>query len=374
MKKLYHFAPMVILSIFLVIFIVLIEAALYAKHVLFKPDIYANAMNEKEVTQAMYDEINTNFGYYAAPTGIPQEVFTSSYTKDELYTASFKLLTDSLAYITDKNAPKPVISYDFSKVEKNITDYIEKDAEQRSIEKTKEYYTMIANTVKMSKDQITTRLDVMMLYKLSGTKGAELVHDRSDLFGIVIWALIGTALLILIIMVVIDRHHPRDYPYWLGLVLMASSGTLLVPAVYLKSTNYFEAFFIKSEYIHRTVTGLFEIILNDIIRFELIMLIIGALLVLSTQVIHIVYVGHLKKKWQKKQLFEHKAVSDEHEEHTPLLTEPVALSPVPQTDPTDEIPEDAAERAASTAKTASTDDISNIIDEVLSKARSKDPD
>ena len=117
MKKLYHFAPMVILSVVLVIFIVLIEAALYAKYVLFKPDIYASAMNEKEVAQAMYDEINTNFGYYSAPTGIPQEVFTSSYTKDELYTASFRLLTDSLSYITDKSAQKPVINYDFSKID-----------------------------------------------------------------------------------------------------------------------------------------------------------------------------------------------------------------------------------------------------------------
>jgi len=374
MKKLYHFTPMVLFSILLVILVILFESAFYITKVMFNSDIYADAMNEKEVAQAMYDEINTNFGYYIGPTGIPQEVFSSAYTKDELYTSSFKLLTDSLSYMTDKNQPKPVITYDFSKLEKSITDYIEKDADERGIEKDKEYKAMIAATVKMAKEQISSRLDVMMLHKLSTTKIGQTMHNHSELFSLAVWGLLAAVIIVVIIMVYIDRHHPRDLMYWAGTVLMASSGVILVPAVFLKATDYFESFFIKSEYIYRTVTGLFEIVLNDIIFFEIIMLTLGVLLIISAQIVHTLYIRSLKKKHNKKKLFEHKADPDSDEDyHTPLLTEPTSLRPAPepQTAPSSDSSEDAAERLTSSAANASTDEISSIIDEVLKKANKK---
>lgn len=370
MKKLYHFTPMILLTILLVILLMLTEAALYVKTVIFKTDIYADAMNEKEVAQAMFDEINTNFGYYIGPTGIPQEVFTSAYTKDELYTASFKLLTDSLAYITDKEKPKPVVTYDFSKIEKSITDYIEKDADARGIDKNnKEYKAMIASTVKLAKDQITSRLDVMMLYKLSSTSPAKTLHNHSELIGIAVWILIGAVIIILAIMIYIDRHHPRDLPYWAGTALVVSSGAILVPAVFLRATDYFESFFIKSEYIYRTVTGFFEIVLNDIIVFETVMLVIGLLLIISTQVIHVLYVRSLKKKHRQKKLFEHKADDSElsEDEHTPLLTAKTTLKPVAEAAEDSSVSNDASERARSYATKATTDEISDIIDQVLLK-------
>lgn len=300
MKKLYHFTPMVILALFASIFMILAEACIFVNGTLLDSDVYYQSMNEKNVSQSMYDELCTYFISLSSATGIPVEVFTEPLDKDELYTTSFKLLQESITYLKDKNAPKPAVNYDFSKIEKSITDYIEKHAEEHNIEKDDEYKKLLKNTIDTAKEQIQSRFDVMMLYTMSKTSFAEKIHNYSFLFGIGRFVFIGLVVILAVVMVIIDRHHPRDFPYWVGLILTVSSGFWLIPSLYLKATGYFEAFFIQNPYIKKTVTGMFEIILSDTIKLHLILLIIGVVLIISTLVIHYAYIHYLKKKHQKE--------------------------------------------------------------------------
>lgn len=299
MKKLYHFPPMAVLALFVSIFVILMQACIFVNSTLLDPKIYNEAMNAKNVTDSIYNELCTYFKSLSNATGIPVEVYTDPLDKEELYTASYKLLQESLNYLTDETAPKPSVNYDFSKIEKSITDYVNKHAEEHGIEKDKEYDKLLNNTIKTAKTQIESRFDVMMLYQFSGTSAAESVHKYSKLIGIGVFVFAGIALLLLVGMAIVDRRHPRDYPYWLGLILTVTSGFYLIPTIYLKATNYFDAFFIRNEYIYKTVTGMFEISLNRIFKLQLILLIVGIVLIISTQVIHFVYLHHLKKEYHK---------------------------------------------------------------------------
>ncbi len=299
MKKLYHFQPMILLSLLVSIAVILFEACIFINGTLLDTDIYSRAMNEKKVTDAMYDELAEYFKSLSNATGIPAEVFTDPLDKEELYTTSFKLLQESINYITDENSPAPSINFDYSKVEKSITDYIEKHAEENNIEKNDEYHKLLNNTIKTAKEQIESRFDVMMLYTLSKQSPAEWLHEHSGIFKIGTFVFIAIAVILVALMLFLDRHHPRDYPYWAGLILAVSSGFWLIPAVYLKSTNYFDAFFIRNEYIYKSVTGLFDLTLDHLIKLHAVLLIIGVVLIISTLVIHYSYIHYLKKQYHK---------------------------------------------------------------------------
>ncbi|MBR4555152.1 MAG: hypothetical protein IKO27_06105 [Ruminococcus sp.] len=298
-KKLYHFTPLVILAGFTAIFVILAEACIFVSTTLLKPEIYSEAMNEKGVTDSIYNELCVYFKSLSNATGIPPEVFTDTLDKDELYSTSYKLLNECLDYFTDKSAPKPKVNYDYTALEDSITNYIAKHAEEHGIPKDKEYEKLLNNTISIAKAQIEARFDVMMLYKLSGSDFASGIHKYSGLFRLGIFIFLGIVLVLVICMAVIDRHHPRDYPYWAGLILTVSAGFWLIPCIYLKATDYFGSFFIKNAYIHKTVTGLFEISLERMIKLQTILLIVGVLLIISTLVIHTLYVRHLKKNYKK---------------------------------------------------------------------------
>ncbi len=299
MKRLYHFVPLIILSLFISIFLILFQLCVFINNTVLDPQIYNQAMNEKNVTQSIYDDLCTYFKSLSNATGIPTEVFTAPLDKEALYTASFKLLSESLNYITDKNAPKPSPNYDFTSEEESITNYIEKHASENNIEKNDEYKKLLKNTVDTAKTQIQSRFDVVMLYTLAKSSAGEKLHNYSYLFSIGSYVTIGLVIVLLVIMIIIDRHHPRDYPYWVGLIMVVSSGFWLIPAVYLKATEYFQTFFVRNEYIHKAVTGMFEISLDRIIRTQLILFIVGVVLIVSTLIIHYVYLHHLRVQYHK---------------------------------------------------------------------------
>ena len=319
MKKLYHYTPLVILSVFTAIFICLAQAAAFAENVLLDPKIYKDAMDQREVSKAMYEELVKYFDSLSAATGIPVNVFTDPIKEEDLYAASFKMLDDSIKYISDSQAPKPSNSYDFTALEKSITDYIEKDAEERSIEKDKEYQELLDNTIKMAKVQVSSRLDTMMLFSFSDSSVAKTLHNHSGLITVAFWGFVGLAVLMIVIMVIIDRHHPRDLIYWAGLLMAVSAAVFLIPCVYLYKTEYFSSFFITNTYIHKTVTGMLELSLKKIILVQNIVLVIGLVLLVAAQVVHVLYKNYCKKQWKKTHW--HKDVEQEPDTETPEADE-----------------------------------------------------
>ena len=59
--------------------------------------------------------------------------------------------------------------------------------------------------------------------------------------------------------------------------------------------HFFDRFFVKSDYIYRTVTGLCDTALDRIITAQTIALMIGILLILLTLVIHAIYLKYLRR-------------------------------------------------------------------------------
>ena len=180
---------------------------------------------------------------------------------------------------------------DFTKYYKNTASYYSTFYDKKG--------KLLKNTVDTAKTQLQSRFDVVMLYTLAKSSAGEKLHNYSYLFSIGSYVTIGLVIVLLVIMIIIDRHHPRDYPYWVGLIMVVSSGFWLIPAVYLKATEYFQTFFVRNEYIHKAVTGMFEISLDRIIRTQLILFIVGVVLILSTLVIHYVYLHHLRVQYHK---------------------------------------------------------------------------
>lgn len=289
-----------ILSFFAVIILIVFEAAMFVETVVFKPALYSEAIGRKAVINAVYDDLEIYFTQFSAPTGIPSEVFIDPINKDDISQSAFDLLSDSLAYLTDKNAPKPEIKYDFKPFEDSVVGYIEDYSERNNIEKDEDYYNLIDNTVSTGEGQIRHHLDVMMLYQLSNSKYGEVMHNKSGYIRMIMFGSAGVLALIAILMFVVDRNHIRDLTYWVGMVIAVSAVILLIPCTYLNKINYFSTFFVRSPHIYLTVTGVFQTMLNMIIYFETVMLIIGLILIVLTIVIHMLYVSYRRAKHDRE--------------------------------------------------------------------------
>ncbi len=296
MKRLYHYPVMLVLSILSILSLIVLEATAFIQFVLFQPDIYLEAMSRGRVDEVIYNDLVDYFTGFSGPTGIPPEIFIAPLNKDELYDASKMLTADSIVYLTDPSAAKPTINYDFSKVENYVDAYIEQYTDHNGIPKDETYYNLVKNTNATIESQISGQLDVTMLYTLSGSSYAATLQKSTGLIqtGLVVSGIAFA--LFFMMMIIIDRRHPRDLPYWFGVTLTASSIILLAPAMYLNKINYFDNFFMRSDNVYKTVTSICGVVLNRVINGETMILICGVLLILSTIIIHMFYIRYLKNK------------------------------------------------------------------------------
>jgi hypothetical protein len=285
---------MLTLAFFATIFAVLTEIVIFCITMVFNTDYYVWTISESGSDKALYNEIDEYFGQYSAPTGIPKEVYTNSLDEEKVSSTAKDLARSSLDYMFGKSLAKPEVYYDFTDFETDVTEYIEKYSEANNIEKDKEYYTFIDNTIDVAEKKVVSTFDVLMVKKLATSSSPsvlrKIVPELSLAMGICVVVLVG----LIGLMFYIDRHHPFDMPYWIGTILFACGALFLIPSIYCRYTGYFDGLFMEDPSIYYAITGAIYGVLEKLILVNSILLGLGVVLMIFAQVIHIFRVREAK--------------------------------------------------------------------------------
>lgn len=291
---------MLLLTIFSVLCFVAFESAAFIRYVVFEPNIYSEAMIRGRVSDIIYDDLVDYFTSFSGPTGIPAEVFTAKLDKNALSEAAYQLTADSLTYLTDSNAAEPQVNFDFSEIENYVDSYIVGYTQANNIEMDESFYKLIENTHKTIESQITGQLDVSLLYSLTKTGYAETIHKYSRMIENGVYISGVSFLFLVMLMIVVDRKHPRDLPYWFGVMFFSAGSIVLFPAMYLQKISYFDSFFMRTDNVYKTVTGIAKVLLNRIINTQTAVVLFGIFLIIATVAIHMIYLNYLKKKHESR--------------------------------------------------------------------------
>ncbi|MBR0529766.1 MAG: hypothetical protein IJJ76_08395 [Ruminococcus sp.] len=287
MKRLYHYTPMLILTIFAAVFMVLTQLLIFCQTMVLNTDYYVWTISDSGAEEALYNEVSTYFRQYSIPTDIPQDVYMKSLDKTTITVTAKRLTKTSLDYVFGNTHVQPQVQFDFTDFENDVTDYIEKYSDANNIVKDAEYYSFIDNTLENAEAKIENSFDIMMAQKLSES-GAASISRRivPKMKGILVISCV-VLLALLAIMYYIDRHHPFDMPYWIGVILFVGSALLLIPAIYCRYTGYFDGLFLTDESIYYAITGAIYGVTDRLILVNCILFGLGVVLIIFAQIIHI---------------------------------------------------------------------------------------
>ncbi len=277
--KIYHYLPCFIISFLVALLLIALQLSYVVTHILLKPSLYSESLADNNISAVVVEDLNTYFTRISATTDIPADVYMQNISKADISQSANDLITDSLAYLTDENAPLPTVKYDFEPLNAGITQYFETYAEENNIEKDDTYDKVLNSTIETAETQIEGKIDVLFLGQISQTSIAQKLHRYAGLLNSMVYICAVAIVILLIIMAVIIRHHKFNMFYWTGCSVFASSLVYLIPCVYLKETNAFGNFFIKTEYIKQAVTGLINSVLSKVITFNILMAVIGLFLI-----------------------------------------------------------------------------------------------
>lgn len=285
---------MLILAIFATIVMAAGQLLAFCNTMVFNTDYYVWTISDSGADTALYEELDSYFSQISIPTDIPKEVYTKSLDKKNVSVAAKKLTKASLDYTFGKSNTKPALSYDFTQLETDITEYIEKYSSANDIEKDAEYYTFIDNTINVVEKKMEASFDIMMAKQLADSSipklTRRLVPSANIMLGVCVVVFAG----LLGLMFYINRHHPFDMPYWIGVIMFSGSSLLLLPTVYLRITDYFDGLFIDNRSTFFALTGSLYGVTDRIILVNCILFALGIVLMIFAQFIHVFRVKDAK--------------------------------------------------------------------------------
>ncbi len=279
MKITEKYVPNLILSILLVFSLIGTAAAMIAKYYIISEDTFMENVDENNIAELTYNEIEKYFNGSEAYSGIPADVYMSAITKEDIATIINIKISENLSLITNfDKVPMEPISYE--NLERSISDYFDKFAHENNVEINDDYNNQLKKTIDTAISEVDEFCDVYMLDFMYKKNIIDKAADIYIYIDPIMYIFMGLSVLCIILICGISRKKIRNAFYWISMSLICSSALMLLPTLYVKFSGLAERFIIRNETIYTAITSLISKVLNTMCVTELVMLAVGAVLVI----------------------------------------------------------------------------------------------
>lgn len=281
MKNLEKYLSCVAISIVLVFLFIIFGLLTFIKSYIISGDIFFDTLKSKDIYSKIYNSLDSYYQEQYNVTGIPKDVFMNTLNLDDI-----QIITDDITYhginYIEGNPNSLLVTYNFESLKSSIDTFFNDYANSIGYHKDDVYYAKVSEVTQNTIDKITFECDV---FNWNILKSSGILDRLSKYIPYIDYIQIGIGLasvvLIIVLIVLNGKHYIVDNIYWIGTSLSISSIIMLIPCIYLKSTNYFTSFAVKSEIIFNAVTGFLNTTLEKFISMWIVLLCIGIVLFLT---------------------------------------------------------------------------------------------
>ena len=277
MKNIKTYIPSLIMSVILV-FSLLGTSALVTVRGFRTPDKLIQLTEEKEIVPKIKEQLEIYFSDKYNETGVPAEIYTEALT-DEYIPQSVGCMIEKGIYVMKDNGTRRFDVPQNQQLEDNITRFFSDYADSIGYEKNEVYNEKLSKAIESAYDVIADYSDVYKFQTMNNegllTKFAKIYIN----FDKILLAVLASVLVISVIILLINVKGISAVLYWLGVSAMISGIIGLIPCIYLKATNYFDAFVIKQPQIFTSFTGLMYKVTDLFMLNQIILTAVGIIFV-----------------------------------------------------------------------------------------------
>lgn len=248
------YLPKVILSVLLTIIIILSSICTAVKMICLDENTLCKIIDEKNISENVYNNIESSFASYSHTSGIDKEVFMSAIDIDDVDGFVKGNIKNALMYCrSETEIYENCASSEL--IENSINDFFADYAREIDYTPDDVYYQKIDEAVSYADETLKNETDIIKLTMISEEGILDTVRNYYDLFEkalIVLYISIAVLAGAIIIMSIHER-----IVYWLGINLFSSGIILFVPCIICIAGKVFDSFVIKQKSMYTFVTAVF---------------------------------------------------------------------------------------------------------------------
>lgn len=266
----------IIITILLVFSLLAVEGTLFVRLYASKADTCLSVMEEQGLSDRIYTSLETRFTEQVSTSGIPAQVYMDALTREQLDTGVRASVTSAYAYLHG-TSDSYAFEMDLSALEASIRQFFSDYADEIQYPKDETYEKKVNAAVDSAKKQVLQTVDVFRFSTLESAGLLSKIRRVMPWLNPAVAASVAVVCVLLGLLAWINRKHPLQILYWSGCSLTVASCIALVPLIYVKATDYFAAFTIKTTQIYAAVTGMLNRMTDACLLLESIMLGFGIL-------------------------------------------------------------------------------------------------
>lgn len=265
MKRTSTYITGVILTVFLIFSGILAVLAGAVRFRMLNTDAVLPIVTEQQLAEKVRSTLQTELTAAESTTGIPASVYADAITADKLEPMITDGISNGFAYLRGDTA-KLEIRHDFSDLEERITAFFEDYAARHNVVKDEAYNEAVKTAKANAETRILSACDVFRFGSLADMGVLKTARTFIPWAGYAVAAAFGAVILFMLLLFFANHREPETGFYWIGTGALITSVLLLVPAVWLKQTRWFDRFAVKTDHTFAAVTGYLYGGTNAVIR------------------------------------------------------------------------------------------------------------
>ncbi len=231
----------------------------------------------EQLAQKVHDTLEAYYVQQENVTGIPADTYADAINAEALTPIIRELIADGFGYVNG-TVSEVAVSPDFSALENNMTAFFVRYAEENGYERDGLFDEKLSAAIETAEENILTACDVFRFRTLADAGYLKKLRLAAP------WAnylLIGSLAAILLLLVILGVLYRKEKPmllYWLGTSVLVGSVLMLIPAVWLTATRWFDRFAVKEDQIFTAVTGYLYSLTGTAITAAIIGIVLAAVL------------------------------------------------------------------------------------------------
>ena len=281
MHKLRNYVLCIITTILLFFVLMSGQAVAFTKISVLKIDTYTDVIEKNNVTDKVYSQIESNYKSEVNATGIPENVYTDAFTKENARNIILDRVQNAFSYINGKSDNLEYSSNELDNLKSSVTKFLSDYADSINHPKDDAYNAKVSSVCSDAETYILDTADVYQFSKIEKAGYLSKMKKAVKYIDVALIASAGAAVFLLLILIVANRKNIKNCMYWLSISIGSSSILYLGACVYLKATDYFNSFAIKAPPIFSAMTGLFNKFTDQFIMVNSILLGLSLILTIA---------------------------------------------------------------------------------------------
>ena len=254
MKRISTYLTGVFLTVFLIFSCILAILCGAVRFQMLKTAAVLPIVAEQRLPEKVQNTLLTEFSAAESTTGIPASVYEDAITTEQLEPMILDGITNGFSYLRGETA-KLEISHDFSALDEKITAFFEDYAAKNNIAKDAAYDEAVKAAKANAEERILSACDVFRFGTLSDAGVLKTAKVFIPWAGFAVAAAFGAVILFMLLLFFANHREPETAFYWIGTGALIASLLLLIPAVWLQHTRWFDRFAVKTDHTFAAVTG-----------------------------------------------------------------------------------------------------------------------